>query len=403
MIQPIAKEKCLPEIVDIFEELVAHRHDIHAHPECGFDTERTIGQIKAFLSKHGVPEKDMDTTTSPGSMFVTIEGNRPGKTVAIRADIDALKMQDKGTQEWRSTVNGKAHACGHDGHQTWLMGTGAYLASHRDFPGRVVLLFQAAEETGKGALKVVGDGFIEKYNVCEMYAAHDEPFLSKGQVGFKVGYLQAASDSFSVKFTGVGTHGGRPHMGTDPLPAITELYQALQTLVSRKVNPLESAVVSICFINAGLVETYNVVPAEASLGGTVRTFRPEIRDMIESTAKRMAEGIAMAHGLKCEFNYERLISSVNNDEKLTKEATRLAQELLGKDNVVVEMTPFMSSEDFSVYQEKVPATICRIGIKDENHTVSVHNPAFDFNDEVLALASTLFVKLATTRLHELAK
>lgn len=345
----------------------------------------------------------MDDATCPGSLFVEIKGNLPGKTIGFRADIDALKMKDKSEKEWTSKIDGHAHACGHDGHQTWLMGAAAYMAEHRDFPGTLVCLFQGAEETGKGAESVVKSGFLGKYNIQEMYAAHDEPFLKKGEVGFKVGHLQAASDSFAVKFIGAGTHGGRPHQGMDPIPALSEMYLAMQTIVSRKVDPLESAVVSVCFMNAGTLGTYNVLPGEAVMGGTVRTFLPEVRDLVENTIKRMAEGIALAHGLKAEVTYERLISSVNNDERLTKEGVRIAQDLLGKDKIYPDFKPFMSSEDFSVYQEKVPGTICRIGISDENHTVPLHNPKFDFNDEVLALASTLFVKIAQERLNALSK
>lgn len=402
MIEPIASDKCIPEILELFPELVAHRHDIHQHPDCGFETQRTIGKIKAFLEKHNVSAKDMDDTTCPGSLFVEIKGNLPGKAIGLRADIDALKMKDEGGKEWSSKIEGHAHACGHDGHQTWVMGTAAYMAEHRDFPGTLVCLFQGAEEIGKGAKSVVESGFLNRYKIQEMYAAHDEPFLKKGEVGFKVGHLQASADNFAVKFTGIGTHGGRPHKGVDPIPALSELYLALQTIVSRKVDPLQSAVVSVCFIGAGTIGTYNVLPGEAVLGGTVRTFQPEIRDLVENTMKRMAEGIALAHGLKVEFTYNRLVSSVNNDEGLTKEGIRIAEELLGKDKVHPDFKPFMSSEDFSAYQEVVPGAICRIGIADENHTIPLHNPKFDFNDEVLALASSLFVKIVQERLKALS-
>lgn len=400
---PFPKISAFRRFLPFFPDLIAHRHDIHQHPDCGFETQRTIGKIKEFLEKHNVSSKDMDDATCPGSLFVEIKGNLPGKTIGFRADIDALKMKDKSEKEWTSKIDGHAHACGHDGHQTWLMGAAAYMAEHRDFPGTLVCLFQGAEETGKGAESVVKSGFLDKYNIQEMYAAHDEPFLKKGEVGFKVGHLQAASDSFAVKFIGAGTHGGRPHQGMDPIPALSEMYLAMQTIVSRKVDPLESAVVSVCFMNAGTLGTYNVLPGEAVMGGTVRTFLPEVRDLVENTIKRMAEGIALAHGLKAEVTYERLISSVNNDERLTKEGVRIAQDLLGKDKIYPDFKPFMSSEDFSVYQEKVPGTICRIGISDENHTVPLHNPKFDFNDEVLALASTLFVKIAQERLNALSK
>lgn len=401
MSEPVMKARCYPEILALYEELKEHRRDVHAHPELGFDTDRTVEKIVAFLQRHGITE--IDTTTVKGSVIAVLTGNQPGVTVALRADIDALPMPDSTSNPWKSTFAGKAHACGHDGHQTWMLGTAAYLSVHRDFPGRVVFIFQPAEEIGLGATAIVKAGILEKYDVKEIYGGHDEPFLDKGSFGFKVGHLQASSDSFLVEFTGVGTHGGRPHKGIDPLPALAELYNAYQSIISRKVDPLEPAVLSICSMNAGRKDTYNVVPGDASLGGTVRTFSPAVRDLLEENMKRMAEGIAQAHGLKVNFQYIRLISSLNNAEVCTKAGIEEALKLVGEENVVKDMTPFMSSEDFSVYQEKIPGSIIRVGVRDENHQVSIHNPLFDFNDEVLPLASTLFVNIVKSRLAALSK
>ncbi len=401
MSEPVMKARCYPEILALYEELKEHRRDVHAHPELGFDTDRTVEKIVAFLQRHGITE--IDTTTVKGSVIAVLTGNQPGVTVALRADIDALPMPDSTSNPWKSTFAGKAHACGHDGHQTWMLGTAAYLSAHRDFPGRVVFIFQPAEEIGLGATAIVKAGILEKYDVKEIYGGHDEPFLDKGSFGFKVGHLQASSDSFLVEFTGVGTHGGRPHKGIDPLPALAELYNAYQSIISRKVDPLEPAVLSICSMNAGRKDTYNVVPGDASLGGTVRTFSPAVRDLLEENMKRMAEGIAQAHGLKVNFQYIRLISSLNNAEVCTKAGIEEALKLVGEENVVQDMTPFMSSEDFSVYQEKIPGSIIRVGVRDENHQVSIHNPLFDFNDEVLPLASTLFVNIVKSRLAALSK
>ena len=401
MSEPVMKARCYPEILALYEELKEHRRDVHAHPELGFDTDRTVEKIVAFLQRHGITE--IDTTTVKGSVIAVLTGNQPGVTVALRADIDALPMPDSTSNPWKSTFAGKAHACGHDGHQTWMLGTATYLSAHRDFPGRVVFIFQPAEEIGLGATAIVKAGILEKYDVKEIYGGHDEPFLDKGSFGFKVGHLQASSDSFLVEFTGVGTHGGRLHKGIDPLPALAELYNAYQSIISRKVDPLEPAVLSICSMNAGRKDTYNVVPGDASLGGTVRTFSPAVRDLLEENMKRMAEGIAQAHGLKVNFQYIRLISSLNNAEVCTKAGIEEALKLVGEENVVKDMTPFMSSEDFSVYQEKIPGSIIRVGVRDENHQVSIHNPLFDFNDEVLPLASTLFVNIVKSRLAALSK
>lgn len=400
MSKPVHADKCIPEILDLYEELKAYRHDIHAHPDCGLETQRTVSKIQEILSKHGIPDKDMDAKSVPGSLLVLIEGNKAGKTIALRADIDALKMSDKGGKEYSSVIEGQAHACGHDGHQTWLIGAAIYLAAHRDFAGRILCIFQGGEEISKGADSVVNAGILEKYDIKEIYAAHDDPTLPKGTIGFKVGHIQAASDSFEIKLTGKGTHGGRPHQGLDPMPAAAELYLAIQSIVSRKIDPLESGVVSVCFLQAGRVGTFNVLPAEACMGGTVRTYLPEVRDMVEDSIKRLAHGIGEGHGLTVEVMYDRQIDSVNNDEELTKIAIGKATDMIGAENIVPDMRAFMTSEDFSVYQRHIPGTICRIGIKDENHQVPLHNPAFDFNDEVLPMASTLFVNLALSRLAE---
>lgn len=402
MTTPVSVERCLPEIVALYDRLKAHRHDIHEYPETAFNTTRTVEKITGFLKEQGITE-NIDTSSVPGCVFVLINGKKPGKTIALRADIDALGMDDMTTNEWKSKKAGFAHACGHDGHQTWLLGAITYLAKHNDFNGRVLGIFQAAEETAEGAAAIVKAGILEKYDVKEIYGAHDEPFLPKGHFGFKVGPMQAASDSFLITVTGLGTHGGRPHLGIDPIPAVTEMYQAFQTIVSRKVNPLESAVLSVCSINAGKPNAYNIVPPTASLGGTVRTFLPKNRDLVESNMRRMAEGIAQAHGVKLDIWYQRLISAVINSEGTTLAAIKVAEDLVGKENVVAAMDPFMSSEDFSCYLEKIPGTMLRVGIRDEQHEIGLHNPKFDFNDEVIPLAATLFVKMTYARLEALSK
>lgn len=218
MSEPVMKASCYPEIVSLYEELKEHRRDIHAHPELGFDTDRTAEKIVAFLKRHEFTE--IDTTTVKGSVIAVLNGTQPGVTVALRADIDALPMPDSSSNPWKSTVEGRAHTCGHDGHQTWMLGTAAYLSAHRDFPGRVVFIFQPAEEIGLGAAAIVKAGILEKYDVKEIYGGHDEPFLDKGSFGFKVGHLQASADIFLVEYTGLGTHGGRPHKGSILFPLL---------------------------------------------------------------------------------------------------------------------------------------------------------------------------------------
>ncbi|MCF0254356.1 MAG: amidohydrolase, partial [Duodenibacillus sp.] len=245
------------------------------------------------------------------------------------------------------------------------------------------------------------EGVFEKFGIAEIYGAHTEPMLPKGVFGFKVGPLQAASDFFTVAVHGVGTHGGRPHFGVDPIPVAAQIINAVQTIVSRKINPIHPATVSVCSVNAGQLTTYNVVPHFATLGGTARMFDPADRDLIEEQLGRMVRGIAEANGCTADFEYIRLIGPVINGKEQTEAGMAAAARLFGEDRVRV-IEPFTSSEDFAEYLELVPGSMMRVGVRDESHQVSVHNQAFDFNDEVLPAAATLLAAVARDRLEALA-
>lgn len=396
----VLKDQVFPEIAAWADELAAIRHEIHENPEIGYSTPLTVARIVKNLKAWGIER--IDTETVQGGVVAVIEGSRPGPTVALRADIDALHMKDCSGKPWESRIEGNAHTCGHDGHQTWLMGALRYLNLKRDFPGRVVGLFQPDEEGGTGAISVIKSGFFEKYKIQEIFGAHDEPFLDKGVFGFRAGPLQAASDIFFVKINGVGTHCGRPHLGVDPIPVGSQIVTALQTIVSRRVNPIETAVVSICSMNAGHYETPNVVPHFLTLSGTVRTFTPEVRKLVEEKLKKIITGIAEANDCTAEINFINLICAVNNPKHLVDAGISVVKKLYGEDHVVADMAPMMSSEDFGEYQRVKPGCIIRIGIRDKDHTVSLHNQAFDFNDEVLPAAATLLASLAKARLEALA-
>ena len=390
----LLQDRLLPGVAELVPELEEIRHDIHAHPELGFETERTVGLICDYHRKSGIVE--IDTELVKGCVIAVIEGSRPGHTIAIRADMDALPMNDGCGKPWASTVAGRGHCCGHDGHTTWLLGAARWLAAHNDFPGRIVLVHQAAEEAGTGAKALV-----EKYGIEEIYGGHTEPNLPKGVIGFKPGPLQAASDSVYITLRGKGTHGGRPHLGVDPIPVAAQIVTALQTIVSRKVDPIESAVVSICSINCGNFKANNVVQSELTMSGTVRTFLPEIRDLAEENIRAMVTGIAAANGCTVELVYDRMIGSVINGEEQTIAAHEVTKALLGEDNVRI-IRPFMSSEDFSEYLNRIPGAIIRVGIRDEEHQVSLHNQQMDFNDEVLPVAVSVVANMAVRRLEALA-
>ncbi len=395
----VLSDRVFPEILAWGEELAAIRHDVHSTPELKFDTPKTVARIVKHLTNWGIT---VDTDMVKGGVIAVIDGTKPGKTVALRADIDALPMPDATTNTWKSTHEGKAHACGHDGHQTWLMGALRYLKAHNDFAGRVVGIFQPAEEIAEGAQAVIDAGVLAKYDVKEIYGAHTEPLLDKGTFGFRVGALQAASDSFWVTVKGVGCHGGRPHLGVDPIPVGGQLINALQTLVSRKLNPVDTGVVSICSVNAGSFGTPNVIPPVLTMSGTVRTFSKEGREMIEREFKKMVTGIAEANGCTVEIVYKHQCAAVNNTPEQTKAGIAAATAMYGAEHVVPDMTPFMSSEDFSAYQAVIPGAIMRVGIRDEQHQASLHSQIFDFNDEVLPAAASLIANIALTRLEALA-
>ena len=394
----LLEERLLPGVAELVPELVEIRHDLHQHPELGFDTERTCGKIVEYLRASHVDS--IDTELVKGCVIAVINGDQPGHTIGVRSDMDALPMKDGCGKPYASVVDGRGHCCGHDGHTTWLLGVARWLASHRDFPGRVVLVFQAAEEPGIGAKALIEAGLFEKYGIEEIYGGHTEPNLPKGTIGFKPGPLQAASDSFYVTLKGKGTHGGRPHLGVDPMPVAAQIILALQTIVARKVDPIESAVVSVCSINAGNFEAVNVVQSELTMSGTVRTFLPEIRDLAEANITAMVNGIAAANGCEAELVYDRIIGSVINAEEQTEAAIAATRELLGEDHVKV-IRPFMSSEDFSRYLDVVPGSIIRVGIRDDDHQVSLHNQKMDFNDDVLPIAVSVVANMAVTRLKAL--
>lgn len=393
-------DRLLPGVAEWADELTAIRRDIHQNPELGFDTERTVGKICEHLSAWGVDT--IDTELVKGCVVAVVEGNRPGATIGIRADMDALPMNDGCGKEYASVVAGRGHCCGHDGHTTWLMGAARWIAAHRDFPGKVVFVFQAAEELGKGAQALVDAGLIEKYGIQEIYGGHTEPNLPVGTIGMKVGPLQAASDSVFITLKGKGTHGGRPHLGIDPIPVAAQIISALQNIVARKVDPVECAVVSICSVNCGSFKANNVVPHELTMSGTVRTFLPEVRDLVEKNVTDLVTNIARANGCEVDFVYDRIIGSVINSPEQTEAAITATRELLGEDNVRI-IVQFMSSEDFSVYLSKVPGCIIRVGVKDEEHNASLHNQLFDFNDKALPVAVSVVANMAMKRLEQLAK
>lgn len=386
-----------PELLEWADEAAALRREIHAKPELGFETTKTCALIERTLRSYGIEKIDAEMVK--GGLIVELDGNRPGKTIALRADIDALSMPDESGTPWAAKVC-RNHACGHDGHAAWLMLALRRLAAHRDFPGRIIAIFQPAEEIGRGALAVVESGLFEKYPIAEVYGAHNDSLMPAGDFSFRAGPLQASCDFFYIRLIGRGIHAARPHMGIDTMPAAGLLIGSLQTIASRKIDALEPVVLSISSIEAGKYDAPNVIPNELRMSGTVRTYSEACRNEVERQMRLMVEHIAAAQGCTGEVRYDRLTSVVVNDPTCTEAAKTLAEKLFGAEHV--KTTPRTTGgEDFSEYQKKAPGIMFRIGIVDDAHCAASHNPKYDFNDAVLPAAAYFFSELARSRLEAL--
>ncbi len=387
------------EFLQWADEAAEFRHDIHAHPELGFNTTRTAGKIVEALKAIGADE--IDDQMVKGGVIAVVNGCRPGAAIALRADNDALAMPDETGLPWASRTPKCHHGCGHDGHTAWLLLALKHLASHRDFPGRVVAIFQPAEEIGSGARAVVAAGVFEKYGIDEVYGAHNDSSLPAGKFGFRAGPTQASCDFFYIRLQGKGIHASRPHCGIDPLPGAAMLIASLQTIVSRRLDSFQPAVVSVSSMQSGQYEAPNVIPNDLKMSGTVRTYDEAVRSQIEADMARMVEHVAAAHELKGELRYDRLTSVVVNDPACVEAASALASEMFGAD-CLAEQKMTAGGEDFSEYQKKAPGLMFRVGQSDENHRAFGHNPKYDFNDAVLPSAAAFFAALARKRLDVLS-
>ena len=387
------------EILSWGDELARIRRDIHEHPELGFDTARTCGVITRTLAQWGVP---FDAELVTGGVVAWVEGTRPGPTVALRADMDALAMPDESENPWRSGTPQRCHACGHDGHTTWLLGAVRALKARPDFPGRVLAVFQPAEEIGRGARSVLEAGVLEKFRPLEIYGAHASPAFPKGQIGIQAGPVQASCDFFYITLKGRGAHAARPHTTLDPLPTAALLTESLQTIVSRRIDPLEPAVLSICAVQAGNLHAPNVIPNELKLAGTIRTFSPQVRALVEAEMRRMSEGIALAQGLEAEVRVDHLTPPLINAPVCAEAAAAVARELFGPE-CPQPVPKSMAGEDFAEYANRIPGIQTYIGMADPRHQAAIHNPKFDFNDEILPEAVWFLSSVARSRLEALAQ
>jgi amidohydrolase len=390
----------IAEIEREHESLIAVRRDIHAHPELAFQETRTSDVVARQLEKWGIEVHRGIGKTGLVGVLRGKKGNGT-RSIGLRADMDALPMPEHNKFKHASTNPGRMHACGHDGHTTMLLGAAQHLATHRDFEGTVNLIFQPAEEGGNaGARAMIEDGLFDRFPCDEIYGMHNMPGLETGVLAFRKGPTMASSNRFDIIVRGVGGHAAQPHKAVDTIVVAAEIIGVLQTLISRHKNPIDTAVLSVTQVHAG--DAYNVLPHEAVIKGTVRTFSTEVLDLMEDNMRRVAEMLPKVHGGSGELQFFRAYPPLVNWDEQTDFAAKVAADVFGVSKVELNTPPHGGAEDFSFYLEKVPGCYLFIGNGGGGHREAtyhgmgpceLHNPNYDFNDALLPIGSTYWVKL----------
>lgn len=375
------------------EMLTAFRRDLHRNPELLYDVTRTAASVAERLRSYGCDEvvEGIGRTGVVGA--INGQSNTSGRTIGLRADMDALPIEEETGAAWASEVAGKMHACGHDGHTAMLLGAAKHLAQSRAFDGRVLVIFQPAEEGGAGAQAMIEDGMFSRWPCDEVYGMHNRPGLPVGEFTINEGPIMASVDEVRIRITGRGGHAAMPHNTIDPLPIAASVIQAVQGLVARGLNPMDNAVISLCTIHAG--DAFNVIPQQVELTGTVRTLREEVRTQIESDLRQLVIQTCAARGAQGELEYIRMYPVTVNDPDGTKRAARAAQEVAGPDRVTLDMPPSMGGEDFSFMLNEVPGAMINVG---NGPSAGLHHPAYDFNDDVIAWGCSFWTTLVRQRL-----
>jgi hippurate hydrolase len=373
------------------DELTAIRRDLHAHPEIGFEEVRTSGIVAEKLAQWGI---EVHRGLGGTGVIGVLKGNGSGsRRIGLRADMDALPMEENTNLRWRSTIPGRFHGCGHDGHTTILLGTARYLAETRNFDGTVHFIFQPAEEGLGGARAMIRDGLFEKFPCDEIYGLHNAPDLNHGELAILPGPAMAGADFFDITISGYGAHGAMPERSKDPVVIAMALGQALQTIVSRNVSPTEAAVLSITQIHAG--SAYNVIPGEAKLAGTVRAFSDEVRALIRERMRAICAGIAAAFQVEIDVDIRDIFSVLVNQEEHSRVVADVARTVVGPTNVSTRSQLKMGSEDFADMLQAVPGAYFWLG---HDGSVPVHNPGFTLDDKILPIGASMFARIVETRL-----
>lgn len=381
-------------IKDDLPFLTSLRRDLHAHPELGFEEERTSGIVAKLLEEAGIKvHRGLGTTGVVGTLQV---GNGT-RVIGLRADMDALAMPEIAERPYKSTIQGKMHACGHDGHTTMLLGAARYLAETKGFSGTVHFIFQPAEEGRGGARRMVEEGLFKLFPCDAVYGLHNMPGLDVDEIAVVEGPQLASSDSWRVTFRGTGTHGAKPHLGRDPITAAGTFLASLQTIVGRVVDPLQPAVVSACSLQAGDPKALNVIPDIVEIGGTARAYSPEVRDQLEAEIGRLAQGTAQMFGISADYGFERRIPPVVNDADATARALGAAGEVFGA-KVRTSFPPSTAGDDFAFFGQNAPGCYVWLGNGPAVDGALHHNTAYDFNDGALGFGAAYWVKLVEREL-----
>jgi hippurate hydrolase len=383
-------------IADLHRDITEWRHDLHAHPEILFDVHRTAASVEEKLKAFGCDE--VVTGLGRTGVVGVIRGRKPAdptgrKVIGLRADMDALPIDEANDFSYRSTVPGKMHACGHDGHTAMLLGAARYLTETRNFAGTAVVIFQPAEEGGGGGREMVKDGLMDRFGIEEVYGMHNYPGLPVGEFAIRPGPMMAAADRIYIEIEGVGGHAARPHLTVDTVVVGAQMVNQLQSIVARNVDPLEAAVVSITVFRAGQAD--NVIPQIANLRGTARSLVPAVRDLLEKRVREVVEGTARAYGAKVNLTYRRDYPVTSNHPRQAAFAVTVASDIVGTDLVEDDIAPVMGAEDFSFMLEERPGAFIFVGNGD---SAGLHNPAYDFNDEIIPIGTSYWVRLVETAL-----
>ena len=378
-------------VAELAEEVAEWRRDFHQHPELLYDVHRTAARVAELLKSFGCDE--VVTGIGQTGVVGVINGRQPGsRAIGLRADMDALPIQEIRDHAHKSTVPGKMHACGHDGHTAMLLGAARYLTETRNFAGKAVVIFQPAEEGGAGGKAMVDDGMMDRFGVHEVYGMHNMPGLPVGHITTRPGPIMAASNSFEIRLKGLGGHAAKPHICVDPIVGGAQIVTALQSIVARNIDPIDNAVISITRFHAGTTAN-NIIPQTAVIGGTVRSLREETRHFLKKRVTEVVHGIAAAMGLEVELDYEWGYPVVVNHAEQTEFAAEIARGVVGPDKVTTNMEPSLGGEDFAYMLEARPGAFIFIGNGD---SAGLHHPEYDFDDSVIPHGVSYWAKLVET-------